>query len=127
MWVRKIWLPWRTRKQVCSMVEVSANRKESSYPENVPGPFYVVCDECITCRAPESVAPDLIGFYEDHSEAGRSSHCYFKKQPASPGELDRAVKAIRVNCCGTYRYAGTDGSIKKLLRRAGCEDAIDYP
>jgi hypothetical protein len=73
------------------------------------------------------VAPDLIGFYEDHSEAGGSSHCYFKKQPASPGELDRTVEAIKANCCGTYRYAGTDRAIKKLLKHAGCGDAIDNP
>jgi hypothetical protein len=32
--------------------------------DNAPGPFYVQCDECIICGAPESVAPDLIGFYK---------------------------------------------------------------
>jgi hypothetical protein len=122
-----IWLPWRDRKQFCSVDEIEVKRKEIAYPENVPGPFYVVCDECITCRAPEAVAPDLIGFHEDPSGTGCSSHCYFKKQPASPGELERAIEAVKVNCCGTYRYAGSDRSTKKLLRFAGCGDAIDNP
>jgi hypothetical protein len=95
-----------------------------TYPENAAGPFYVQHDECITCRAPESVAPDLIGFFEDPSGTGRRSHCYFKKQPETAGEIDRAVRAVQWNCCGSYRYAGSDAEVKQL-RRAGCENAIE--
>jgi hypothetical protein len=96
-----------------------------TYPENAAGPFYVQHDECITCRAPESVAPELIGFFEDPSGTGRRSHCYFKKQPETAGEIDRAVRAIQWNCWGSYRYAGSDAEVKKQLRRAGCENAIE--
>jgi len=93
-------------------------RSYKAYAENAPGPFYVESDMCITCGAPEAVAPDLI--------AGSRSHCYFKKQPQTPEELDRAVKAVWACCCGSYHYAGSDPEIKDKLRRAGCEQAIDY-
>jgi hypothetical protein len=96
-----------------------------AYPANAPGDFYVQNDECITCRAPESVAPDLIGFFEDPSGTNARSHCYFKKQPQTVGEIDRAVKAVYANCCGSYRYAGSNRDIKKKLKKAGCQAAID--
>jgi hypothetical protein len=100
-----------------------SHRKFETYPESAPGAFYVEKDLCITCRAPESVAPDLIGFYEDPS--GTKSHCYFKKQPKTPQELDRAIKAVQVSCCGAYHYAGADPSVKEKLRLAGEGAAID--
>jgi hypothetical protein len=93
--------------------------------DNAPGPFYVQCDECIICGAPESVAPDLIGFYKDPSGTNARSHCYFKKQPETPAEFDRAVKAVSANRCGSYHYAGADSAVKQELRQAGCEWAID--
>ena len=105
--------------------QMMSDRRFEAYPENAGGPFYVQNDLCITCRAPESVARDLIGFYEDPSGSGASSHCYFKKQPKTPEEIARAVKAVRANCCGCYRYAGSDAEVKGKLREAGCEDAID--
>ena len=102
-----------------------SERKCETYPENAPGAFYVEKDRCITCRAPESVAPDLIGFYEDPSGTNRKSHCYFKKQPETAEELDRAIKAVRVSCCGAYHYAGADPTVKEKLRLAGEGTAID--
>jgi len=96
-----------------------------AYPENAPGDFYVQKDECIICRAPESVAPDLIGFYEDPSGVGAPSHCYFKKQPQTIDEINRAVQAVEANCCGSYRYAGSSRDIKEKLKKAHCESAID--
>ena len=102
-----------------------SNRRIKTYPENAPGPFYVQSDECITCRAPESVAPDLIGFFKDPSGTNAGSHCYFKKQPQTVGEIDRAVKAVSVNCCGSYRYAGSDREVKKKLKKANCKSAIE--
>jgi hypothetical protein len=100
-------------------------RRFEAYPENAQGPFYVEKDMCIICGAPESVAPDLIGFHEDPSGTDAESHCYFKKQPQTPEEIDRAVKAVRANCCGCYWYAGSDPEVKKKLRNAGCGSAIE--
>ena len=102
-----------------------ANRILKTYPENAPGPFYVQRDECISCRAPETVAPDLIGFFEDPLGTGRESHCYFKKQPETVGEIECAIKAVQSNCCGSYRYAGSDNEIKKKLKKAKCKRAIE--
>ena len=89
------------------------------------GRFTCSVMSAFTCRAPESVAPDLIGFFEDPSGTGRRSHCYFKKQPETAGEIDRAVRAVQSNCCGSYRYAGSDTEVKKQLKSAGCENAIE--
>lgn len=101
-------------------------RKYESYPENVPGPFYVETPLCLTCRAPESVAPELIGFYEDPSGQGGKDHCYFKKQPASAAEIERAIMAVNVSCCGAFHYAGADRAVKELLKRGGQAVSIDY-
>jgi len=79
----------------------------------------------MTCRAPESVAPDLIGFYEDLSGTNRESHCYFKKQPKTAEELDPAIKPVQVSCCGAYHHAGADHAIKEKRRLAGEGAAID--
>lgn len=100
-------------------------RRFKAYPENAPGPFYVQQDYCITCRTPESVAPDLIGFHEGPPATGAHSHCYFKKQPQTPEEIARAVQAVWANCCGSYWYAGSDPEVKDKLKKAGCEWAIE--
>jgi len=100
-------------------------RKFDAYPENAAGPFYVENDMCITCRAPEAFAPDLIGFHEDPSWTDATSHCYFKKQPETIAEINRAVKAVWANCCGSFRYAGSDPEVLKKLRGAHSTDAID--
>ena len=100
-----------------------AERKHKAYEENAPGDFYVEKDLCITCRAPENVAPGLIGYCDDIS--GAKGHCYFRKQPETEQEIAEAVKAISMNCCGSYRYSGSDPRIKDMLREDGCEDAIE--
>ncbi|MEW6209429.1 MAG: hypothetical protein AB1631_13750 [Acidobacteriota bacterium] len=97
--------------------------KQARYEENASGPFYVEKDMCIICCAPESVAPDLMGFHTDPSGMHEQSHCCFKKQPSTPDELERAIQAISVSCCGALRYEGRDPEILERLRAAGREDA----
>jgi len=75
--------------------------------------FHIMEDLCLTCRAPEAVAPDLIGFYDD-PDPGKS-HCYLKKQPSSPEEFARAVEAVRACCCGAYRYRGSNAVVRRSL------------
>ena len=69
---------------------------------NAPGPFYVVKDECISCRAPEVEARGLMSYDEEHSS------CFFERQPTTPEEEYRAVRAVWASCCGAVRYGGND-------------------
>jgi hypothetical protein len=93
-------------------------------PENVPDPFYVAKNQCITCLAPVENAPSLMGFHEDPAGKG-SSHCFFKKQPTTPQEIELAVKSVSISCCGSLRYCGTDETIRAKIRLGNNADAID--
>jgi hypothetical protein len=95
------------------------SQKRDRYDENAPGPFYVEKDMCIICMAPEAAAPELMGFFEDTSGSHRRSHCYFQRQPSTAEEVDHALEAIRVACCGALRYAGEDPLILARLRETG--------
>jgi hypothetical protein len=88
--------------------------EQKRYPENVPGPFYVEDDLCILCAAPQAVAPDLIGMTQEH--------CFFKKQPKSRAELERAIQAVDACCCGAYRYAGDDPRVIARLNPSACDN-----
>src|SRR5262245_751585 len=89
---------------------------------NAPGDFYVADDLCIACTAPEHEAPDLMA--HDTSACG-GYHCYFKKQPETPEEETRAVRAVAVGCCAAVRYGGNDKRILDQLVRMGAADACD--
>lgn len=91
------------------------------YPENSTGDFYVLNQVCITCGAPEAEAPDLI----EHSKL-EYGHCYFKKQPKTQDEIDRAINAIAVSCTGGLRYGGKDEQILKRLYHIGQAEQCDH-
>jgi hypothetical protein len=76
--------------------------------------------------APEHEAPDLMGFFDGSEANAGSSHCYFKKQPTTPEETERAINAMRVACCGALRYGGGDQRLIDRLFAAGIDsDCID--
>ena len=76
--------------------------------------------------APEHEAPGLMGFFDGEASAG-GSHCYFKKQPTTPEEIERAISAMQAACCGALRYGGEDQEMVKRLLAAGIEpDCIDH-
>lgn len=89
------------------------------HPNNAPGPFYVENDMCISCAAPEAEAPDLMGHVKE------DYHCYFKKQPSTPEELNRAINAVAVSCCKAVRYGGTDPAILQRLAELCSVDSCD--
>lgn len=91
------------------------------YPENSIGDFYVENQVCITCGAPEAEAPDLI----EHSKL-EYGHCYFKKQPTTVDELNRAINAMQVSCISGIRYGGKDKEILKRLYELGLQAECDY-
>ena len=92
-----------------------AGQEEERYPKNVSGPFFVVNGECLSCRAPEHEAPDLMGYDE------AANHCYFKRQPASAAEWDRALKAVNVACCEAVRYGGDDEAVRRRMVQLAVE------
>jgi hypothetical protein len=94
------------------------------FVKNAIGPFYVEDGMCIACAAPESVAPDLMNHVGPNETD--SNHCYFEKQPESPEEMDQALSAMRVCCCGALRYGGNDPKLIQRLLDIGVEgDRID--
>ena len=79
-------------------------KTRTPFVKNAPGDFFVEDGMCMTCGMPEAEAPDLV--------AGTlEGHCYFKKQPTTPEELERAIGAMVVSCCGAVRYAGNDPAV----------------
>ena len=94
-------------------------RKFKSHPQSAPGDFYVVNDECITCGAPQAVAPDLIGWSTDSGY----THCIWKKQPETQAEMVQAFDAFAASCVGCYRYAGTDPAVMERLAPEWCDYA----
>jgi hypothetical protein len=61
---------------------------------------------CIACTAPELAAPELMAHDEDDGY-----HCYFRRQPETPSEVEHAILAVHVSCCGAVQYGGTDPTI----------------
>ena len=92
----------------------------SPYSKNAPGPFYVENQCCIACEAPYHEAPDLMA----HDEPG-GYHCYFKKQPETPEEVEKAISACVVSCVWAVRSAGDDPAILERFRELRAERACD--
>ena len=73
------------------------------HPSSVPGDFYVINECCLACGAPQSIAPNLIG------TESPSHHCFWKKQPETPAEVDQAIKIILTQELDCHRYAAGHG------------------
>ncbi len=91
------------------------------YPKNASGPFYTEDESCMACEAPCTVAPDLIA----HDEQASAHHCYFKKQPETPEEIERAIMACVVSCIEAVRYAGHDPEILERFRQLRSQRSCD--
>jgi hypothetical protein len=79
--------------------------------QSVPGDFYVVNGECLSCGAPQEVAPDLIGWAAN----SEYEHCIWKKQPETMAEMEQAIAGFNAACCGSHRYAGSDPAIMSRI------------
>ena len=91
------------------------------HPESVPGDFYVEQGCCMACGVPEAIAPDLVAH-----EKQQYWHCYWKKQPETPDELDRAVKILHTQELDCHRYGGVDPAILERLPPECC-DVVSAP
>jgi hypothetical protein len=56
------------------------------------------------------------------AEAGS---CYFGRQPATEDETYRAIRALRISCCGALRYRGTDPDVIERLLNLGLGGQVD--
>ena|ERR1051326_519346 len=86
------------------------------YPKNARGDFYSVDQQCMLCGRPHTVSPDLLTW--DRDDKGRAIHCYFKKQPENPDELEQAIKALEISC-GSLRYRGDNPEVIRRLHERG--------
>lgn len=98
------------------------------HPENVAGPFYVERDCCRACEAPCYEAPDLMSASNSSRE---DAGCFFRKQPATSEEVERACNAVSVSCTKAVRYGGDDPGILRRLYESGdfgsCDSASQQP
>lgn len=97
---------------------MSSIPKLTPHPMSAPGDFYVEDGQCLACGVPHVVAPDLVGWTDE-----KVLHCFWKKQPNTPAELERAIAVLDAQELGCHRYAGTDRSILDRISPANC----DYP
>jgi hypothetical protein len=74
----------------------------------------------MACGAPEARARELM----DHDES--DGHCFFKRQPETPEEVNRAILAVWSSCCGAVRYGGDDQSLIQRLVNIGEADQCDH-
>jgi hypothetical protein len=88
------------------------------HPKSAPGDFYIEKGQCLACGVPHVVAPDLVGWTDE-----KVQHCFWKKQPETPAELERAIAVLEAQELECHRYAGTDPAI---LDR-GLSTYCDYP
>jgi hypothetical protein len=95
---------------------MSPKPKLSVHPSSVPGDFYVTNGCCTSCGLPETLAPDLIG-----GVAANGDHCYWKKQPTTPDEIERAIDVVTSQELGCHRYAGREPEILKRLAPEDCD------
>jgi len=95
--------------------------QDECLPSVVPGElvmedFYVQPRCCTSCGVPQAVAPDLVGWTGE-----KYPQCYWKKQPQSADELDRAIKIIQSQELGCHRYSGKDPTILQRLSADDCD------
>jgi len=104
--------------RVASKLEVEGSEMVEHTPHaaNVPGDFYVEDGCCTMCEVPFTEAPGLFGVCQD---AKGYPHCYVKRQPESPGELDQMVMAIRCAELQCIRYCGSDRGLQTRLVKEG--------
>jgi hypothetical protein len=90
--------------------------KFTPHPKSATGDFYVEKGQCLACGVPHVVAPDLVGWTDE-----KHLHCYWKKQPATPAELERAIRVLEAQELDCHRYAGTDPAILNRILSSLCD------
>lgn len=89
--------------------------KRERFPLNAKGDFYVENDACIFCALATDIAPELIVFNEDQT------HCYFKRQPETSEEIEKAIEACLCSETCAVRYAGNNPEILEKIGKESCD------
>jgi hypothetical protein len=58
---------------------------------------------------------------------GQMQHCFWKKQPETEAELERAIAVLETQEPGRHRYAGTDPAILDRILSACCDSPVQPP
>ena len=95
------------------------SRKAPPHPRNAPGPFYVVNECCTLCQVP-AYAPTLFELDDEQEH-----HCWVKRQPTTPAELDQMLEIINMADLGCIRYGGADLDIIERLKAMNAADTVD--
>lgn len=90
-------------------------------PQNVPGDFYVEVGLCTQCCIVHGEAPDLL-----NDPAQRFDECFFRRQPQTHEEVERAITAMSLSEMEALRYGGTDPEIVAMLLARGCARLCDH-
>src|SRR5580700_12231896 len=92
------------------------------HPKSAPGDFYVEKGQCLACGVPHVVAPDLVGWTDE-----KVQHSFWKKQPETPAELERAIAVMEAQELECHRYAGTDPAILNRILSTYCDHPMPSP
>ncbi len=95
------------------------SERTKPHPKNVDGSFYVADGCCTACGVPETAAPDLFAYDVEQ-------HCFVKRQPATPAETDRMLRAVRGAELDCIRYRGVDPEILQRIRELGSPHVCDF-
>ncbi len=99
------------------------------YPDNAPGSFYVIQDQCILCALPPETAPRSITWSDQTFRFNGCrdcpTHCRVERQPETDEEVAALIEAACASCVEAIRYCGTDPKILASFRERGYERLCD--
>jgi hypothetical protein len=107
------------------MSSATQSDHKDSAPVSLEG-FYVKAGLCLGCCRTQEEAPDLIECESTGlASATCGQRCRFKRQPETPDQLLRAIKATHVSCSRAIRYGGNDARVLDLLADYGLHSQCD--
>lgn len=87
---------------------------------NAPGDFYVEHGCCLSCGVWETEAVGLMQWDDDEYP-----QCFVARQPDTPDEIKRMIRAMSVQELDCIRYCGADPEIANKLIAAGEAGSCD--
>jgi hypothetical protein len=76
----------------------------------------------MACGVPHVLAPELMDCTDE-----KYWHCFWKRQPVTPKELDQAIAVLLTQELGCHKYTGTDPEILRRLPPECCDYFLPQP